>query len=179
VNAGSTWLPQSTPGVSADISSIYCPHNSTCYAVGDSGVIIKTTNGGITWIEQESGISSTLNSVYCTDINTCYAVGDSGVILKTISGGVGISTISEKKTEVTVFPNPSNGQFTLEFDIWTEKQSKLIIVNVLGEEVYYADLQSNYGIFQERINLGHCAEGIYFLSLRNETGLRTMRIAIQ
>lgn len=58
------------------------------YVVGDSGIIMKTTDGGFNWIRQSSGTTLSLNSVFFTDINTGYAVGDSGLIIKTTDGGL-------------------------------------------------------------------------------------------
>lgn len=60
---------------------------STCYSVGSSGVIIKTTDGGTNWQQQYSGTVQNLRKIYCIDANTCYAVGDSGTVLKTVNGG--------------------------------------------------------------------------------------------
>lgn len=59
---------------------------NTGYAVGDAGTIIKTTNGGIDWVIQNSGTTQKLNSVYFIDAMNGYAVGYN-VILKTIDGG--------------------------------------------------------------------------------------------
>jgi photosystem II stability/assembly factor-like uncharacterized protein len=63
-----------------------------CYAVGDSGTILKTTDGA-TWASQKSGIYF-VYGVACPSASTCYAVGDPGmssppadsVIFKTSDG---------------------------------------------------------------------------------------------
>ena len=74
------------------LNSIYFPSSNIGFAVGTdsnySGGIIKTTDGGNTWITQFPGTSWQLNSVYFTDTNTGYVVGNSGTILKTINGGI-------------------------------------------------------------------------------------------
>lgn len=69
--------------------------------VGYGGTILKTTDGGQTWITQVSGTSNELRSVFFTDVNTGYAVGGliteygccsiqgyGGTILKTTDGGL-------------------------------------------------------------------------------------------
>ena len=61
------------------------PNNGT--AVGDYGVILRTTNGGLNWISQTSGTSWQLWGVSFTDANTGTAVGDAGIILRTTNGG--------------------------------------------------------------------------------------------
>ena len=56
-------------------------------AVGDSGTIVRTTDGGTTWVKQTAGTDSYLNDVSFTDANTGTAVGQSGTILRTTNGG--------------------------------------------------------------------------------------------
>jgi photosystem II stability/assembly factor-like uncharacterized protein len=58
------------------------------YAVGDMGTIIKTSDGGTTWITQNSGTLYHLFSVFFTDASTGYAVGEAGTIIKTTDGGL-------------------------------------------------------------------------------------------
>jgi len=51
-------------------------------AVGDGGTVLRTTNGGNTWINQTSGTTNTLLGVSFTDANNGTAVGNSGTILE-------------------------------------------------------------------------------------------------
>ncbi len=76
-----------TSGIS---NTLYCvsfsdANNGT--AVGASGTILRTSNGGTDWITQISGISNDLRSVSFTDVNNGTAVGASGTILRTTNGG--------------------------------------------------------------------------------------------
>ncbi|MBI2889979.1 MAG: Ig-like domain repeat protein [Nitrospirae bacterium] len=91
-DGGSAWTAQTSPTGSDTLEGVHCPVDaSTCYAVGYSGRIIKTTNGS-TWSTQTSGISTRINAVVCLNNNTCYAAGGSGAggspsLLKTTDGG--------------------------------------------------------------------------------------------
>jgi WxL domain surface cell wall-binding len=85
---GSTWTTQNTNiNTFASLSNIACPGTSpiTCFAVGASGGILKTTDGS-TWSQLTSGTTNNLNGIACPATNTCYAVGASGIILKTANG---------------------------------------------------------------------------------------------
>ena len=62
-------------------------NDSTAWAVGSEGVIIKTTDAGITWSHQQSGVPGGLNGVYFLNINTGWAVSDDGVMISTRDGG--------------------------------------------------------------------------------------------
>ncbi|MBK7447377.1 MAG: hypothetical protein IPJ45_15440 [Ignavibacteria bacterium] len=40
------------------------------WCLGDRGIILKTTNGGINWIQQPSGFNIDLKSVFFPSANT-------------------------------------------------------------------------------------------------------------
>ena len=56
-------------------------------AVGDYGTVLRTTDGGATWLSQTSGTTGWLNSVSFTDVNNGTAVGEAGTIIHTTDGG--------------------------------------------------------------------------------------------
>jgi photosystem II stability/assembly factor-like uncharacterized protein len=60
---------------------------NTGTAVGRYGTILRTTNGGASWMSQSSGTANTLWSVSFTDANTGTAVGEGGTIVRTTNGG--------------------------------------------------------------------------------------------
>ena len=88
-----------TSGVTNDLNSVYQVDENTAYAVGGApfiggpGVVLKTTNGGTSWVSQTlplpSGATSIppLHGISCPSATTCYAVGDSSYIIKTTNGG--------------------------------------------------------------------------------------------
>jgi photosystem II stability/assembly factor-like uncharacterized protein len=59
----------------------------TGWAVGNYGLILKTTNGGSSWSSQTSGTNNALHGVFFLSNQTGYAVGDMKTILKTTNGG--------------------------------------------------------------------------------------------
>ena len=50
------------------------------WVVGNSGVILATTDGGRHWFRENSGTGANLHSVYCVPVG-CWAVGSHGTIL--------------------------------------------------------------------------------------------------
>ena len=52
------------------------------WAVGAAGIILKTFNGGISWIQYESPTTNHLRKVQFPEINIGYAVGANGTIIK-------------------------------------------------------------------------------------------------
>ena len=57
------------------------------WAVGESGIILKTTNGGESWLNQVSGTTVNLNSVRFYDNNVGMCTGNSGTVLLSTDGG--------------------------------------------------------------------------------------------
>jgi photosystem II stability/assembly factor-like uncharacterized protein len=88
-NGGEDWfnIPESYP----NLYSVWFPVPDIGIAVGSSGVIIKTTDGGGSWISRPSGTSRLLQSVFFRDANTGWVAGGhftfGTVILKTTDQG--------------------------------------------------------------------------------------------
>jgi photosystem II stability/assembly factor-like uncharacterized protein len=80
------WVAQNS-GTTSNLNSVYFPDVNTGYTVGDSGTILKTTDGGANWALQNSNTTASLASVHFPAIDTGYAVGV-GSVLKTTNGGV-------------------------------------------------------------------------------------------
>jgi len=64
----------------------YADQTHAC-AVGDSGAIAGTADGGKTWSAQSSGVKSALQSVMFIDAKNGWIAGTGGVLLNTINGG--------------------------------------------------------------------------------------------
>ncbi len=74
-------------GISDRLFSVNFINDSIGTSVGENGVIIKTIDGGSSWVQQNSGVSSMLRSIVFLDTNKGFIVGENGVVLKTIDGG--------------------------------------------------------------------------------------------
>ena len=83
----SGWF-QLPSGTTNHLRSVYFTSSSTGYIVGDTGLILKTTNGGINWSSQMSNTDNSLLSVHFVTSNTGYSVGYYGTVLKTTNGGL-------------------------------------------------------------------------------------------
>jgi len=68
------------------------------WAVGYSGTIQKTSNGGESWTIQKSGVSSNLWDISFVDYNTGWICGANNTILKTVNGGKSWQRLSTDET---------------------------------------------------------------------------------
>ena len=57
------------------------------WIVGTNGLILHTTDGGKTWLRQQSTVNQSLRDVAFRDENRGWAVGEKGLILHTTDGG--------------------------------------------------------------------------------------------
>ncbi len=68
-------------------SALHFADQNHGWAVGNSGTIIHTTDGGNTWEYQESGTGHDLRDIHFIDSRIGWVVGDSATILRTTDGG--------------------------------------------------------------------------------------------
>ena len=54
------WVSQSSAATTRSLEDVSFADANTGTAVGDDGTILRTTNGGNTWVNQTSGTTTTL-----------------------------------------------------------------------------------------------------------------------
>jgi len=86
------WRWQNPLPQGSALRSIVFPDANTGYAVGNDGAIIKTTDGGASWIPLSTGTYTYYYSVFFTSVTRGFAVGSGGTIISTIDGGEHWST---------------------------------------------------------------------------------------
>ncbi|MFN7118699.1 MAG: T9SS type A sorting domain-containing protein [Saprospiraceae bacterium] len=86
---------------------------------------------------------------------------------------------NELVNDLTVFPNPTNGQLWLEFGLQEAKDIKIIIRNVLGAEMNRTLHRNLLGNSKLEMNLQDYPAGIYFIELQVEDELRNVKIIKQ
>jgi len=160
------------------ITFVSTPDNGTT-----NGTIALTVSGGnspYTYLWTPSAkttatISSESAGTYkciVTDANGCK---DSiSVKIKSIAG---IDGISDNSAQIIVYPNPNNGQFTIESSIGGA--SSVEIYNLLGEKVYTRNLSTTKGT--NTINVNNQPNGVYLYRIISDNGnlLGEGRISIQ
>ena len=74
-------------GTGVALSAVSMPDSVTVFGVGGGGTILRSTDGGNTWVPQASGVSASLNGVHFCDADNGTVVGSGGTILRTWNGG--------------------------------------------------------------------------------------------
>lgn len=76
-------------------------------------------------------------------------------------------------SSISIYPNPSNGIFTINI---AENNTKTIIMDATGKLVYSQNMQ----VAEEySINLSNLKPGIYFIKFTSNTGVKTKKIIIE
>jgi hypothetical protein len=113
-------------------------------------------------------------SVKVTGLNGC-ATSDS-VSVKIVTD------CTEKKAgdvSVKYFPNPTNGDFTIELSSATNETADIKIITVDNKLVYILENTNVLGIKSLKINLNNLAQGTYILNIRSISGELSDKLVIK
>jgi photosystem II stability/assembly factor-like uncharacterized protein len=80
------WVKQES-GTTRNLYGVYFTDAKAGTVVGDSGTILRTTDGGATWTSQSTVTKQRLTKIQFVGANLGWAVGDSGIIIHTTNGG--------------------------------------------------------------------------------------------
>ena len=96
----------------------------TAIAVGDSGTCIRSSDGGISWVQQSIGASNALFAIAPIDANKYLIVGDGGTVLGPAPGivtsvqkDIHHQAIPSQMVLEQNYPNPFNPTTHFEFRI--------------------------------------------------------------
>ena len=110
---------------------------------------------------------TTVYTVIATDANGCTASTDLTVTVDVCSG-IEDEIKQRELLGVKVFPNPSEGDFTVFFETQRKSDVTLSVFNTAGMRVYNNLLPDVWGSRQSRLNLSHLPSGLYLLQLQTE-----------
>ncbi len=88
IGTNTSTTPSKLSSLSDVIWSVTFVDEQNGWAVGDSSIILKTTNGGEDWIQQPSPVSANFFDISFIDSDNGWIVGDYKTILRTQDGGV-------------------------------------------------------------------------------------------
>ena len=93
------------------------------------------------------------------------------------SPSTSVHNISQNQSIFSVYPNPSNGKFTVTVEGLQESNCTLEICNYLGQEIYTSMFKAQQSTLD--IDLSDFPKGIYFVKVNNGTNVNTHKILIE
>ena len=92
-------------------------------------------------------------------------------------GPVGLSENSILHKSIDLFPNPSNGNFSIITSLTASQQLEIDVYSVLGEKVYSAKVENAKQTIID-VNMTDRASGIYFVQVNNGEEKITKRVIV-
>lgn len=81
------WCWQNPRPTGNRVNAVFFLNASLGWRAGEAGEIFKTTDGGATWVKQNSGITTALQGIAFFDAQNGWAAGAFGAVLRTTDGG--------------------------------------------------------------------------------------------
>jgi len=96
-----------------------------------------------------------------------------------ITGTESLSENFANNFSISAMPNPTNGAASIVVDLAVAAEMNLVIVDVLGNEVYnYGNETLEAGTHTTKIDLTNNAEGIYFAKVNLNGAVKTVKINV-
>ena len=139
--------------------------NGNCYQtnIHSAKKVSKTIINNVT-ISQKTPAASKLNASPNIHI---------GTTLTDVCNPLGINGLKTTRTDLRVFPNPTNGLLTISLTDLSKEKAVIVIQNILGDPVYKADI-----VTDNEINLRYLVNGTYFAIIQTTGKTYTQKIII-
>jgi len=81
----------------------------------------------------------------------------------------GVKPISNPDNSVSLFPNPTSGNFTLSYSLYENTNALFKIMDITGREVYNTNISGTGGT--KSINVSYLNDGIYYWEMISDKGI--------
>ncbi|HKL39315.1 MAG TPA: fasciclin domain-containing protein, partial [Cryomorphaceae bacterium] len=124
-------------------------------------VTVGIDGAGVVTITSATGVEAEVIVANLIASNGVVHVIDA-VLIPTLSSVDNLSSVDD----LSVFPNPTNNQFTLDLELNASERVTVDLVNIVGQVVKSVDLGTrSIGLNREYIDVNDLSEGIYFMNL--------------
>jgi hypothetical protein len=153
--------------------------NGVFFPDAGSGVQLNLVDTSLTWTCSDTNFYQAFH----TDANGCVSImSDTIFVIADTSYNsdcyIGINE-SDLLNNFNLYPNPTNGNVSLEFSTITSEILQLSLFDISGKIVYSKTIISQPGLRKEMLNIAEFGNGIYQLSLRNAAGKTMNRLLIK
>jgi hypothetical protein len=151
--------------------------NAVASVVNNTSMTASPAMGTYQWLDCNNGMAVVATSQnYTPTVNGSYAVAVTQNGCTDTSSCVTYNFVGLEETalvNVSVFPNPTTGEFTVSFA--STKDAELTVTDVTGRLIRVIP-QCQSGV---TVNLLHEAKGVYFLNIQVGNQLQTIKVTKQ
>lgn len=163
------------------LSGVCFSDANTAYAVGLTGTILKSVDGGATWNSEVSGTTEFLTDVYFLNSNYGFAAGTEGTILQ-YGSAVSVENVNLNAADFSLnqnYPNPFNPSTIIQFAIPQSSFVTLEVFNALGEKVnVLVSEELDAGTYNYEWNASNFTSGMYFYRLQTADFIETKKMIL-
>lgn len=94
VDGGESWIKMKTGNEGDAKRALHFVNPMVGWIAEEGSEVLKTTDGGVTWVSQTSGVGTVLNDIWFRDLNNGFLIGNNGMLQRTTNGGSSWTTIS-------------------------------------------------------------------------------------
>ncbi|MBD1398124.1 T9SS type A sorting domain-containing protein [Pontibacter sp. JH31] len=87
--------------------------------------------------------------------------------------------LEQQDKEVSIYPNPNNGVFTISFSSLDASQVDLRIINVIGNEIYHEVVKRSELHTAKTIDLTRLAKGLYYVKIETDGYSSVRRVVVK
>lgn len=149
------------------IDSLYCVYHApvSLTAIPQGGVFVGQGVSGYFFSPTSAGIGNWAIVYSYTDPFGCF---NADTVFVTVDACTDIT--DNKMSDIKLYPNPSNGNFTVELS----DNTILSLYNALGEQIFSTALHQG----KHTLKINYSASGIYLLKAETKNGVKSFKIFI-
>lgn len=139
------------------------------------GIYSGTGVSGGSFDPSIAGTGSQVITYSYSDVNGCSSSATQSIYVDPCTVTTGISG-TDAVSGVALYPNPTEGAFTMELGMIQDEKAELRIVNPLGQVIVDENHSLAAGNNKLLFNLSDAAKGIYIVQLKTPSGVITRRV---
>ncbi|MBK9731680.1 MAG: T9SS type A sorting domain-containing protein [Chitinophagaceae bacterium] len=156
-----------------------------------TGSVVLQANAGTNLSYQWKKNGSKINGATNQNFTATTAAGYKVVVTKnngctktspqvTVTKSCKLSGEKQSTDGISIYPNPSNGKFTVRFTNDENETATIEVLNALGQQMLFEKTTSGYGQFPKEITFNNqTPDGIYFVRLTTTQRTYTTQVILQ
>lgn len=97
------------------------------------------------------------------------------IVMNWAASGLSVKDNVSPNTKVVIYPNPTHGQFTMEFK---NEIKNIKVSNMLGQVIYDENVEQSAAGTSKNMDLSRFENGIYLINVSNNDGTSTYKVVL-